>query len=80
MINPVHNNISQTQLNPFQKRVDDQVKQNETKDAQAGSSLLKETGVSKSENKPAQQASPRQEEDTSQKSARARGSIIDIEV
>lgn len=82
MVNPVNNyGVNQATLNPFQKRIEDQIKNPGTKDPQENAVATQARNEDqRSESKPAAQAGSREDGGTRQAATQQRGSILDVTV
>lgn len=82
MVNPVINNsISQATLNPFQKRVEDQIKNPAAQDAQRNATANQDrTENNRSQNQPVAQASAQSNDGPRNSAAQQRGSLLDVTV
>ncbi|MBU0799702.1 MAG: hypothetical protein KKA05_01740 [Alphaproteobacteria bacterium] len=81
MVNPVNaTSVNQATLNPFQKRIEDQIKNPDAKDTQENASANQSRTEDRREAQPAQQASARNDNSSRQSAGQSRGSLVDLSV
>jgi hypothetical protein len=82
MVNPVNNySVNQATLNPFQKRIEDQIKNPGARDPQENAVATQARNENqRSETQPVAQAASREDGGSRQAATQQRGSLVDVTV
>ena len=82
MVNPVNSGVNQATLNPFQKRIDDQIKNPAARETEDNAAAGQRRADERQEERPAQQSAQARNDNSSRQgsSGSQRGSLIDVTV